>query len=137
MPPIELCFSLHMDRLWRKAPSFAANRATRALKLHLNGHKEPQAAAAGGLTSETDGLGRRSRGLETAYSGVKMTEIASERKPRNILEAMWLLARNHPDRYLLTCRRCMRTVLSGTQGGERSFCSNSCRATYCKEQATK
>ena len=64
MPPIELCFSLHMDRLWRKTPSFAANRATRALKLPLNGHKEPQAAAAGGLTSETDGLGR-SRGLET------------------------------------------------------------------------
>ena len=31
----------------------------------------------------------------------------------------------------------MRTVLSGTQGGERSFCSNSCRATYCKEQAAK
>lgn len=74
---------------------------------------------------------------QIAYSGVKMTEIDSERKPRNILEAMWLLARNHPDRYLLTCRRCMRTVLSGTQGGERSFCSNSCRATYCKEQAAK
>lgn len=51
---------------------------------------------------------------QIAYSGVKMTEIASERKPRNILEAMWLLARNHPDRYLLTCKRCMRTVLSGT-----------------------
>ena len=63
MPPIELCFSLHMDRLWRKAPSFAANRATRALKLPLNGHKEPQAAAAGGLTSETDGLGRKESGF--------------------------------------------------------------------------
>ena len=42
MPQIELCFSLHMDRLWRKAPSFAANRATRALKLPLNGHKSPR-----------------------------------------------------------------------------------------------
>ena len=63
MPPIELCFSLHMDRLWRKAPSFAANRATRALKLPLSGHKEPQAAAAGGLTSETDGLGRKEPGF--------------------------------------------------------------------------
>ena len=72
-----------------------------------------------------------------AYSGVKMTEIAPERKPRNIMEAMWLLARDHPDRYLLTCRRCMRTVLSGTQGGERSFCSNSCRATWSKEHSAK
>ena len=63
MSPIELCFSLHMDRLWRKAPSFAANRATRALKLPLSGHKEPQAAAAGGLTSETDGLGRKESGF--------------------------------------------------------------------------
>lgn len=72
-----------------------------------------------------------------AYSGVKMTEIAPERKPRNIMEAMWLLARDHPDRYLLTCRRCMRTVLSGTQGGERSFCSNSCRATWSKEHPAK
>lgn len=58
-----MCFSLHMDRLWRKAPSFAANRATRALKLPLNGHKESQAAAAGGLTSETDGLGRKESGF--------------------------------------------------------------------------
>lgn len=74
---------------------------------------------------------------QIAYSGVKMAEIAPEQKPRNILEAMWLLARNHPDCYLLTCRRCMRTVLSGTQGGERSFCSNSCRATYSKEHAAK
>lgn len=72
-----------------------------------------------------------------AYSSVKMAEIAPERKPRNIMEAMWLLARDHPDRYLLTCRRCMRTVLSGTQGGERSFCSNSCRATWSKEHPAK
>ena len=72
-----------------------------------------------------------------AYSGVKMAEIAPEQKPRNIMDAMWLLARDHPDRYLLTCRRCMRTVLSGTQGGERSFCSNSCRATWSKEHSAK
>ena len=71
------------------------------------------------------------------YSGVKMAEIAPERNPRNIMEAMWLLARDHPDRYILTCRRCMRTVLSGTQGGERSFCSNSCRATWSKEHPAK
>ena len=63
MLSIELCFSLHMDRLWRKAPSFAVNRATRALKLPLSGHKEPQAAAAGGLPSETDGLGRKESGF--------------------------------------------------------------------------
>ncbi len=63
MPPIELCFSLHMDRLWRKAPSFAVNRATRALKFPLSGHKDPQAAAAGGLLSETDGLGRKESGF--------------------------------------------------------------------------
>ena len=56
-----------------------------------------------------------------AYSGVKMTEIAPERKPRNIMEAMWLLARDHPDRYLLTCRRCMRTVLSGTRVANAHF----------------
>ena len=72
-----------------------------------------------------------------AYSGVKMTEIAPEQKPRNMLEAMWLLVRNHPDHYLLTCKRCMRTVLSGTQGGERSFCSNSCRATWSKEHPSR
>ena len=72
-----------------------------------------------------------------AYSGVKMAEIAPEQKPRNMLEAMWLLVRNHPDHYLLTCKRCMRTVLSGTQGGERSFCSNSCRATWSKEHSAK
>lgn len=29
------------------------------------------------------------------------------------------------------------TVLSGTQGGERSFCSNSCRATWSKEHSAK
>ena len=63
MLSIELCFSLHMDRLWRKAPSFAVNRATRVLKLPLSGHKEPQAAAAGGLPSETDGLGRKESGF--------------------------------------------------------------------------
>lgn len=74
---------------------------------------------------------------QLAYTGIKMAEIAPERKPRNILEAMWLLVRNHPGYYLLTCKRCMRTVLSGTQGGERSFCSNSCRATWSKEHSVK
>lgn len=74
---------------------------------------------------------------QLTYTGVKMAEIAPERKPRNILEAMWLLVRNHPGYYLLTCKRCMRTVLSGTQGGERSFCSNSCRATWSKEHSAK
>lgn len=74
---------------------------------------------------------------QLAYTGIKMAEIAPERKPRNILEAMWLLVRNHPGYYLLTCKRCMRTVLSGTQGGERSFCSNSCRATWSKEHSAK
>lgn len=33
---------------------------------------------------------------QLTYTGVKMAEIAPERKPRNILEAMWLLVRNHP-----------------------------------------
>lgn len=74
---------------------------------------------------------------QLAYTGIKMAEIAPERKPRNILEAMWLLVRNHPGYYLLTCKRCMRTVLSGTQGGDRSFCSNSCRATWSKEHSAK
>ena len=69
MPPIELCFSLHMDRLWRKAPSFAVNRATRALKLPLSGHKDPQAAAAGGLPSETDGLERKEPGFGNGQQG--------------------------------------------------------------------
>ena len=74
---------------------------------------------------------------QLAYTGIKMAEIAPERKPSNILEAMWLLVRNHPGYYFLTCKRCMRTVLSGTQGGERSFCSNSCRATWSKEHSAK
>lgn len=74
---------------------------------------------------------------QLAYTGIKMAEIAPERKPRNILEAMWLLVRNHPGYYLLTCKRCMRTVLSGTQGGDRSFCSNSCRAAWSKEHSAK
>lgn len=74
---------------------------------------------------------------QLTYTGIKMAEIAPERKPRNILEAMWLLVRNHPGYYLLTCKRCMRTVLSGTQGGDRSFCSNSCRATWSKEHSAK
>lgn len=69
MPPIELCFSLHMDRLWRKAPSFVVNRATRALKLPLSGHKDPQAAAAGGLPSETDGLERKEPGFGNGQQG--------------------------------------------------------------------
>ena len=69
MPPIELCFSLHMDRLWRKAPSFAVNRATRALKLPLSGHKDPQAAAAGGLPSKTDGLERKEPGFGNGQQG--------------------------------------------------------------------
>lgn len=74
---------------------------------------------------------------QLAYTVIKMAEMAPERKPRNILEAMWLLVRNHPGYYLLTCKRCMRTVLSGTQGGDRSFCSNSCRATWSKEHSVK
>lgn len=74
---------------------------------------------------------------QLTYTGIKMEEIAPERKPSNILEAMWLLVRNHPGYYFLTCKRCMRTVLSGTQGGERSFCSNSCRATWSKEHSVK
>lgn len=69
MFPIELCFSLHMDRLWRKAPSFAVNRATRVLKLPLSGHKDPQAAATGGLPSETDGLGRKESGFGNGQQG--------------------------------------------------------------------
>ena len=69
MFPIELCFSLHMDRLWRKAPSFAVNRATRVLKLPLSGHKDPQAAATGGLLSETDGLGRKESGFGNGQQG--------------------------------------------------------------------
>lgn len=38
---------------------------------------------------------------QLAYTGIKMAEIAPERKARNILEAMWLLVRNHPGYYLL------------------------------------
>ena len=34
---------------------------------------------------------------QLTYTGVKMAEIAPERKPRNILEAMWLLVRHHLD----------------------------------------
>lgn len=67
---------------------------------------------------------------ELAYTGSPMHEIEPAAKPNNLLEAIWLLVRNHPDRYLMTCENCHRTVLSGTQGGERRFCSTSCRATW-------
>lgn len=70
---------------------------------------------------------------ELTYSGVPMREVEPAAKPKNLLEAMWLIVRNHPDRYLLTCDYCHRTVFSGTQGGERRFCSNSCRAAWNKE----
>lgn len=70
---------------------------------------------------------------ELAYSGEPMREIEPASKPANLLEAMWLLVRDHPGRYLLTCKNCHRTILSGTQGGERRFCSDSCRAAWNKE----
>lgn len=70
---------------------------------------------------------------ELAYSGEPMREIEPASKPTNLLEAMWLLVRYHPGRYLLTCKNCHRTILSGTQGGERRFCSDSCRAAWNKE----
>lgn len=70
---------------------------------------------------------------ELTYSGRPMHEMEPASKPTNLLEAMWLLVRDHPDRYLLTCENCHRTVLSGTQGGERRFCSDSCRASWNKE----
>lgn len=76
------------------------------------------------------GLDRSLFKPELAYSGVSMREIEPAAKPTNLLEAMWLLVREHPDRYLLTCENCHRTVLSGTQGGERRFCSNSCRTAW-------
>ncbi|OUO57931.1 hypothetical protein B5F74_11405 [Collinsella sp. An271] len=70
---------------------------------------------------------------ELCYTGEPGREIAPARRPGNLLEAMWLLARDHPNRYLLTCENCGRTVLSGNQGGERRFCSGSCRAAWNKE----
>lgn len=51
---------------------------------------------------------------------------------RSIATAVWRLAKNHPGRYLMTCKNCHRTILSGTQGGERRFCSDSCRAAWNK-----
>lgn len=68
-----------------------------------------------------------------AYGSTAMKEIVPAEMPQNLLEAIWLLVRSHPDRYLLTCENCHRTVFSGTQGGERRFCSNACRATWNKE----
>lgn len=76
------------------------------------------------------GLDRSLFKPELAYTGSPMHEIEPAAKPTNLLEAMWLVVRNHPDRYLMTCDNCHRTVLSGTQGGERRFCSTSCRATW-------
>lgn len=73
---------------------------------------------------------------EVSYSGLAMREIAPKASPTNLLEAMWLLARDHPGRYVMTCENCHRTVLSGTQGGERRFCSDSCRATWNKAHRT-
>ncbi|MDY2776980.1 MAG: hypothetical protein SOU51_01190 [Collinsella sp.] len=68
---------------------------------------------------------------ELTYSGEPMREIEPASMPANLLEAMWLLVRDHPGRYLLTCKNCHRTILSGTQGGERRrFCSDSCRVAW-------
>ena len=65
MPPIELCFSLHMDRLWRKAPSFAVNRATRALNSPSAGIKTPRPPLPAAYSPKRMAWEGRSRGLET------------------------------------------------------------------------
>lgn len=78
------------------------------------------------------GLDRSLFKPDLAYTGSPMKEIEPAVKPRNLLEALWLLIRDHPGRYLMTCENCHRTILSGTQGSDRRFCSDSCRAAWNK-----
>lgn len=47
-------------------------------------------------------------------------------------EAMWTLAWEHPNRYLMSCKHCGRVQFSYMLGGETAFCSPGCRSAYSK-----
>lgn len=62
--------------------------------------------------------------------GAKADEVKVSHSPSSLPEALWANVRSHPNRYLMSCRFCGRTVFANMLGGETSFCSPSCRSAY-------
>lgn len=98
------------------------------LYLALEDHGgQGQAELANALLASLDEALRKPR---ISFTADAMDEISVQ--PYDYPCALWMLLSNHPDRYLMTCKNCHRTVLSTTQGPNRQFCSDSCRVTWSK-----
>lgn len=69
---------------------------------------------------------------EIACGGERGTELHAPSHPTNMPEAMWALAWEHPNRYLMSCKHCGRVQFSYMLGGETAFCSPGCRSAYSK-----
>lgn len=106
----------------------AADSGDKWLYMAVVADKGGQETAANALLRAMEGLfGTREL---VSCGGAKSDEVKIERKPANLPEALWANIRSHPNRYLMSCRFCGRTVFANMLGGETSFCSPSCRSAY-------
>ena len=99
------------------------------LYLALIADESGQEATANTFLRAMDGVfGTR----EIACGGERGAELHAPSHPTNLPEAMWALAWEHPNRYLMSCKRCVRVQFSYMLGGETAFCSPGCRSAYSK-----
>ena len=99
------------------------------LYLALIADESGQEATANTFLRAMDGVfGTR----EIACGGERGAELHAPSHPTNLPEAMWALAWEHPNRYLMSCKRCGRVQFSYMLGGETAFCSPGCRSAYSK-----
>lgn len=69
-----------------------------------------------------------------ACGGPKSEEVRTVDSPSNLVGAIWSCIKQHPKRYLMSCKYCHRTLFANMLGGETTFCSPSCRSAYSKAQ---
>ena len=106
-----------------------ASRAAGVGRLYLALTGPDQHALANAYVSALDGLLGARRVTLDGYESSAM--------PVSYLNAecsLWATFLAHGSRYLMSCKRCGRTVLSTRQGPGRQFCSDVCRARYHTEQ---
>ena len=108
------------------------SRAAGVGRLYLALTGPGQLALANAYVSALDGLLGARRvtldGYESSAMPVRYDSVAC---------SLWATFLAHGGRYLMSCKRCGRTVLSTRQGPRREFCADTCRARYYMEQRTR
>ncbi len=96
-----------------------------AVAAESDGQKETADALLDGMNSV---FGTR----RISCCGERGHELCQPSHPTNLPEAMWALAWEHPNRFLMSCRRCGRVQFANMLGGETAFCSPGCRSAHSK-----